>query len=88
MSQNLESQNKLEANFSMLVMSIASSAAINLGLSPDPASGVNEINKPMAQFHIDLLIVLKEKTKGQLTNEESKLLESLISDLQLKFVNL
>lgn len=87
MNPNMQSQ-KLEANFSMLVMSIASSAALNLGMSPDPSSGKSEVNKPMAQFHIDLLLMLKDKTKNQLTAEEAKLLDQLLSDLQIKFVQL
>jgi hypothetical protein len=76
----------LEASFSVLVMSVASSAAFNLGLSPDPHTGKVETNKPMAKFHIDLLLMLKDKTKSQLTSEENRLLESILNDLQLKFV--
>lgn len=79
---------KLEANFSVLIMSIASSAALNLGLSPDPTSGKNVVNKSMAQFHIDLLIMLKAKTEKNLTSEEARLLDQLLNDLQIKFVNL
>jgi hypothetical protein len=75
-----------EASFSVLVMSVASSAAYNLGLSPDPQTGRVEINKPMAKFHIDLLLMLREKTKSHLTSDEVRLLDSILSDLQLKFV--
>lgn len=76
----------VDASFSMLVMSIASSAAMALGLTPNPQTGKTELDKNMARFNIDLLVILKEKTKGQLTAEESRLLEHLISDLQLKYV--
>ncbi len=76
------------ANFSMLVMSVASSAAMALGLTPDPQSGAVEIDKDMARFNIDLLLVLKEKTKNNLSKEESELLDHLLNDLQLKFVQL
>lgn len=76
----------LEASFSVLVMSVASSAAFNLGLSPDPQTGKVETNRPMAKFHIDLLLMLKEKTKSHLTADEGRLLESILNDLQLKFV--
>lgn len=76
------------ANFSMLVMSVASSAAMALGLTPDPQSGSVEIDKDMARFNIDLLLVLKEKTKSNLSKEESELLDHLLNDLQLKFVQL
>lgn len=77
----------MEASFSMLIVSIASSAATDLGLSPDPQTGEIAKDKNMARFNIDLLIVLKEKTKGNLSSDEDSFLTSLISDLQMKFVN-
>jgi hypothetical protein len=76
----------LEASFSTLIMSIGSSAAISLGLSPDPATGKTQINKEVARFNIDLLKVLQEKTKNNLSDEESSFLKHIVSDLQLKFV--
>lgn len=77
---------KVDASFSMLVMSIASSAAMALGLTPDPSTGTTASDRNMARFNIDLLVILKEKTKGQLTKDEESLLDHLVSDLQLKFV--
>lgn len=77
----------MEASFSMLLMSIASSAAMALGLTPDPSTGTVQKDKNLARFNIDLLVVLKEKTKGNLSKEEEQFLNSLITDLQLKFVN-
>ncbi len=76
----------VDASFSMLVMSVASSAAMALGLTPDPQTGKVEKDKDMARFNIDLLLVLKDKTKNNLTNEETELLSHLLNDLQLKFV--
>lgn len=76
----------VDASFSMLVMSVASSAAFALGLSPHPQTGEIQKDKDMARFNIDLLVILKEKTKNNLSSEESQLLEHLISDLQLKFL--
>lgn len=78
---------KMEATFSVLTMSIASSAAMALGLAPDPQSGEVHKDKGMAKFNIDLLVVLQEKTKGNLTADEQRFLESVVSDLQIKFVN-
>lgn len=78
---------KLEANFSVLTMSIASSAAMALGLAPDPQTGKSEKDKNMARFNIDLLVMLKDKTKGNLTTDEQRFLETVIADLQMKFVN-
>jgi hypothetical protein len=79
---------KLEASFSMLTMSIASSALMAMGLSPDPSSGKAVIDKHVARFNIDLLINLKEKTKNNLTNDETDLLNHILQDLQMKFVQM
>ncbi len=78
---------KIEASFSALVISIASNAAMYLGLSPNPMTGKNEPDSRMAQFNIDLLSILKEKTKNNLSEEENKLITSLVNDLQMKFVS-
>jgi hypothetical protein len=74
------------ASFSTLALSIGSSAAMALGLAPNPASGQVEKDREMARFNIDLLRMLRDKTEGNLTAEEKKFLDSMISDLQLKFV--
>lgn len=78
----------MNANFSTLIMSIASSAAMSLGLAPDPQTGKITKDKNMAKFNIDLLIMLKEKTKNNLSEDENKLITSLVSDLQMHFVKM
>ncbi|KYG65679.1 hypothetical protein AZI86_00975 [Bdellovibrio bacteriovorus] len=80
-------QEKMEASFSVLIMSIASSAIMAMGLAPDPQSGKVSKDKELARFNIDLLVVLQDKTKGNLSSDEGKFLENLISDLQMKFVS-
>lgn len=79
---------KLEASFSVLIMSVASSAVMAMGLAPNPTNGEVSKDKNMARFNIDLLVVLQQKTKGNLTGDEAKFLENLISDLQMKFVSM
>lgn len=79
---------KLEANFSMLVMSVASSAAMAMGLTPDPGSGETAKDKDMARFNIDLLVMLQGKTKGNLGDDEKRLLDSIVTDLQMKFLQM
>ena len=79
-------EQQLEANFSTLILSIASSATMALGLAPNPNSGKVEKDLKMAQFNIDLLNLLKTKTQNNLTDEEKTFLENVTSDLQLKFV--
>jgi hypothetical protein len=76
----------LEANFSTLVLSIGSSAAMALGLAPNPVSGKVEKDLQLARFNIDLLCMLKEKTTGNLTPDEKKFVDSICADLQMKFV--
>ena len=73
---------------SVLTMSIASSAALSMGLTPDPQTGKQSTDWNMAKFNIDLLLCLKKKTEGNLTEDESKLLEAILQDLQMKFVTL
>ncbi|MNJ96706.1 hypothetical protein D3C87_144360 [compost metagenome] len=78
---------KMEASLSVLIMSIASSAIMAMGLAPHPQSGEVSKDKNMARFNIDLLLVLQDKTKGNLTKDEAQFLDNLINDLQLKFVS-
>ena len=78
----------MEASFSVLAMSVASSAAMSLGLAPNPQSGAVSTDKGMARFNIDLLMMLQEKTKGNLTADEQKFLDAVVNDLQVKYVTL
>lgn len=80
-------QEQLEANFSTLVLSVASSAAMSLGMAPDPNTGKTSVDKKMAQFNIDLLEVLKTKSENNRTAEEEQLINQLLSDLKMKFVS-
>ena len=76
----------LEASFSVLTMSLASSAAMALGLAPNPQNGETSKDKEMARFNIDLLVMLKDKTKVNLTSDEQRFLDSVVNDLQMKFL--
>ncbi len=75
-----------QIDFSTFVMSLTSSAFYHLGDVPDPLTGKKETNLPAVQQTIDMLIMLKEKTRGNLSQDESKLLEQLIYELQMKYV--
>lgn len=85
--KDTKNQKPLEASFSTLVLSIGSSAAMALGLAPNPMSGKTEKDLALARFNIDLLIMLRDKTKGNLNEEEQRFINSIISDLQLKYVS-
>jgi hypothetical protein len=74
------------ADFATLVLSLGSSAVAYLGEEVGPGEEKLPRNVPMAKHAIDLLSVLEEKTKGNLTAEEGQLLESLLFDLRLRYV--
>ena len=75
-----------EINFASFVLSISSSVLLHFGDVPDPISGKKERNLPMAKQTIDILGILKEKTKGNLEKDEEQLLDHLLHDLRLKYV--
>ncbi|MBX3039585.1 MAG: DUF1844 domain-containing protein, partial [Bdellovibrionaceae bacterium] len=68
--------------------SIASSAVMSMGLAPNPQTNETNKDKDMARFNIDLLIMLQEKTKNNLNDEEKRFLDSVITDLQMKFLQM
>lgn len=81
-----EKEEDFVADFATLLLSLASSAQIGLGLSPNPGNGKLDKNLPQAKHAIDLLGILQEKTKGNLTREEGKLLEVLLYDLRVQYL--
>ncbi len=83
-----ETQSKLEASFSTLVLSIGSSAAMAIGIAPNPETGETHIDKALARFNIDLLVMLQEKTQNNLQDEEKQFLNNMVNDLQMKYVAL
>ncbi|MFO0582277.1 MAG: DUF1844 domain-containing protein [Anaeromyxobacter sp.] len=76
-----------QIDFYTFVLSLASSAFIHLGDAPHPETGAPaEPDLPLAKQTIDILAMLKEKTRGNLTEEEAKFMESLLTDLRLRYV--
>ena len=84
----MANKDSMTPSFSTLVLSIGSSAAMALGLAPNPQTNKVEKDIDMARFHIDLLVLMREKTKNNLDADEQKFLDSVISDLQMKFCQL
>jgi hypothetical protein len=74
------------ADFSTFILSLGSSALIHLGDVEPPGGEGQRRDLPMAKHTIDLLSLLREKTRSNLTPEEDKLLESLLYDLRLRYV--
>lgn len=73
-------------DFHTFLLSLGSSALMHLGEIESPESGQPIKNLPMAKHTIDILAMLQVKTKGNLTPPEEQLLESLLYDLRLRFV--
>jgi uncharacterized protein DUF1844 len=73
-------------DFTTVLLGFASSALIHMGLQAHPESGSMVRDAGMAREVLDLLALLREKTRGNLTPEEERFFDSLLTDLRLKFV--
>ena len=75
-------------SFAGRVLSLSTSALVHLGAAPHPESegDAPALNLPMARQVIDILDMLAEKTRGNLTPEEAKLLEEVLHDLHMRYV--
>ena len=72
--------------FSTFLIGLASSALIHLGEAPNPETGKAERDLLLARQSIELLGMLHDKTRGNLTPEEKQLFDNLLADLRLRFV--
>ncbi len=75
-------------DFATFILSLSSSALMHMGDLPGPQPGPTKRDLPLAKHTIDLLSLLQQKTRGNLTTDEDKLLESVLYDLRLRFVDL
>ena len=75
-------------DFSTFVLSIAFTAQLHLGLVPNPDSGKVSADLVAAKQTIDMIGMLQEKTKGNLTAEESQLLKNTLNELRMGFVQI
>lgn len=74
-----------ELDFSTFILSLSSSVLINLGLLENPVTQKAEKDLAVAKQTIDLIVLLKDKTSGNLSESESKLIEDLLAELQLQY---
>jgi hypothetical protein len=77
---------ELSQRFIEFVMMHAQNAALFLGQIPNPKTGEGEVNLELAKMFIDQLAMIQEKTRGNLTNEESTVLRNALSNLQMAYV--
>ena len=73
-------------DFSTFVISLNSSALVQLGILEEPGTGQKTKNLPLAKQTIDILAMLEEKTKGNLSRDEENILKSLLYDLRMLYV--
>ena len=73
-------------DFSTFIMSLNASALVHLGVIDDPMTGQRVKNLPLGKQTVDMLRMLQEKTRGNLTEEESKLLQGILYDLKIAYV--
>jgi Domain of unknown function (DUF1844) len=83
-----DQQSEPELSFTAFVLSLASTAAIHFGDLADPVSGrPGELNLEGARQMIEILGLLEQKTRGNLTAEERQILEQVLYELRLRFVD-
>ena len=77
-----------EISFSAFLMSLSTEALVHLGEVADPSSGQEQRDLAMAQQLIDILGMLREKTRGNLEHDERALLDAILFDLRMKYVEI
>ena len=77
-----------ELTFAAFVWSLSEQALAALGEIPDPATGQVSHDLIMAQQMIDIIIMLRDKTRGNLDQDEQTLVQEILSTLQMKYVEL
>jgi Domain of unknown function (DUF1844) len=77
---------ELTQRFIEFVVMHAQNAALFLGQIPNPKTGQGEVNLDLARMFIDQLAMIQEKTRGNLTSEEAKVLSNALSNLQMAYV--
>ena len=75
------------ATFDVLISMLFTQAMSLLGQMPDPSTGETSVNKPYAKHYIDTLDMLGEKTQGNLTDDEKKMLSEALHALRMMYVN-
>ncbi|PIR16521.1 MAG: hypothetical protein COV46_08270 [Deltaproteobacteria bacterium CG11_big_fil_rev_8_21_14_0_20_49_13] len=76
----------IPVNFMTFLLSLAGAIQLSLGLVPNPQTGKPEKNLNLAKETMDILEMMKEKTKGNLTKEESDLFEHLLYELRMAYL--
>ena len=73
-------------DFATFVLSLSHSALMHLGEVPDPDTNATQVDLVLAKQNVDILGLLEEKTKGNLTGDEERLLAQVLFDLRMRYV--
>jgi hypothetical protein len=73
-------------DFATFVLSLSHSALMHLGEAPDPDTNETRVDLSLAKQNIDILVLLEEKTKGNLSGDEERLVAQVLFDLRMRFV--
>lgn len=84
--QTTTQSGELTQRFIEFVMMHAQNAALFLGQIPNPQTGQGEVNLELAKMFIDQLVMIQEKTRGNLSSEEATVLRNTLANLQMAFV--
>jgi hypothetical protein len=84
--QKTTQSGEMSQRFIEFVVMHAQNAALFLGPIPNPKTGEGEVNLDLARMFIDQLAMIQEKTRGNLTSEETKVLSNALSNLQMAYV--
>ena len=74
-------------DFTTFVMSLSKSALVHMALTPGPDGRYHEEDLPLARENIDILALLEDKTKGNLTGAEERFLHQVLFDLRMRFID-
>jgi len=86
-SNDISGSNASAINFASFVLSLVHTAAVHFGDVADPSTGERHPpNLPLAQQMIDILAMLEEKTRGNLSAEERQLIDQVLYELRLRYV--
>ncbi len=85
-SEDQKEQDKSTIDFSSFLLSLSTQAFISLGEVKNPVTGETKVDINAAKQVIDIIYMLKNRTKGNLNSSENELLETILYDLRLKFI--
>ena len=78
---------QIEANFIQFISGFAVQTLVHLGKMSNPITNETKVDLPNAKYSIDILAIIKDKTKGNLTPEEDEYLSNMLRDMRMEYVS-